>query len=122
MVDNEFLLYEKDEITFFKKYMIMSHILVSNQGNSKIEALAFLTCYYFQIISGYFSPQLGILDKSNPIDKFLSNLEKGLRLKNLFTNDLKSYKMACYFLITFILVCGIYFYIVVFFCHKTIFL
>ena len=118
MVDNEFLLYEKDEITFFKKYMIMSHILVSNQGNSKIEALAFLTCYYFQIISGYFSPQLGILDKSNPIDKFLSNLEKGLRLKNLFTNDLKSYKMACYFLITFILVCGIYFSIVVFFITK----
>ena len=115
MEDNEFLLYEKDEITFFKKYMIMSHILVSNQGNSKIEALAFLTCYYFQIISGYFSPQLGILDKSNPIDKFLSNLEKGLRLKNLFTNDLKSYNNIYLSLWNLFFNCC-------FFCHKTIFL
>ena len=72
MSDNEFLLYEKDNIPFFKKYLIMQHLLVSNQGNSQLEAFAFLSFYYIQYISGYFSPQLGILNPTNSIDKFLN--------------------------------------------------
>ena len=41
MSDNEFLLYEKDNIPFFKKYLIMQHLLVTNQGNSQLEAFVF---------------------------------------------------------------------------------
>jgi len=112
MSDNEFLLYEKDNIPFFKKYLIMQHLLVSNQGNSQLEAFAFLSFYYIQYISGYFSPQLGILNQTNSIDKFLSKIEKVFRLKNLFRNDYNNYKITCYFFTFFLFLSGIYYILI----------
>jgi len=94
MSDNDFKFYDNDEITFFSKYLYIQHLLVSNQGNSQLEAFIFLSCYYIQFISGYFSPQLGILNETNSIDKFLTKIEKIARLKNLFRNNEAHYKFA----------------------------
>ncbi len=112
MSDNEFLLYEKDNIPFFKKYLILQHLLVTNQGNSQLEAFAFLSFYYIQFISGYFSPQLGVLNQTNSIDKFLSKIEKVSRLKNLFRHDYNNYKITCYIFTLIIFISGIYFILI----------
>ena len=121
MSDNDFKFYDNDEITFFSKYLYIQHLLVSNQGNSQLEAFIFLSCYYIQFISGYFSPQLGILNETNSIDKFLTKIEKIARLKNLFRNNEAHYKFACYFFIVFLLICGLYYIIVIFFSQKETF-
>jgi hypothetical protein len=44
MSDNDFKFYDNDEITFFSKYLYIQHLLVSNQGNSQLEAFIFLSC------------------------------------------------------------------------------
>ena len=121
MSEHDFQFYEKDEIPFFLKYIQLQHVLVSNQGNSQLEAFIFLSFYYIQFISGYFSPQLGILNETNSIDKFLSKIEKITRLKNLFRNNESHYKFACYFFILFLLICGIYYILVIFFAQKDTF-
>ena len=113
MSENEFLLYEKDEMPFFKKYLFIQHILVSNQGNSQFEAFFLLSFYYIQLISGYFSPQLGLLNDKNTIDKYLLYIEKITRLKNLFRNSVYGYKAACYFLISILFFVGIYYGILI---------
>ena len=121
MSENDFQFYEKDEFSFFYKYFKTQHVLVSNQGNSQLEAFIFLSFYYIQFISGYFSPQLGILNETNAIDKFLSKIEKITRLKNFFRNNESHYKFACYFFILFLLVCGIYYGLLIFFSQKEVF-
>ena len=114
MSDSNFLLYEKDNIPFFKKYLIMQHLLVTNQGNSQLEAFVFLSFYYIQFISGYFSPQLGVLNQTNSIDKFLSKIEKVSRLKNLFRNDYNNYKLTCYFFTFLLFLLGIYYILIIY--------
>ena len=113
MTNEEIELYEKEKIPFFERYIILSDIFVSNQGHSKNNIIIYLSIFYLQIISGFFSPQLGILKSNKKINKILINVEKYIRLKNLFRNDYKSFKFTGYILFTFLIVSGIYFFILI---------
>ena len=85
--------------SIFSKYLHIQHSLVSNQGNLQFEVFIFLCCYYIQFILGYFTTQLGILNETNSIDKFLSKKEKISRLKYCFRNNELHYKFILYFLL-----------------------
>ena len=111
MSDDEILLSEKDNLPIIERFLILSDIFVSNHGNSKIIVFFYLTFFYIQIISGFFSPQLGILNIDNKVDKFLNDIEKFTRLKNLFRNDFYNYKVCAYILFFFFIFSSIYFYI-----------
>ena len=113
MSDEEIETYEKDKLTFFERYILLSDIFLSNQGKSKIEIIFYLTFFYLQLLSGFFSPQLGMLDTDNKIDSFLLYIEKITRLKNFFRNDYKNYKRAAYCLFFFFLISGSYFYFLI---------
>ena len=102
MSDEEIETYEKDKLTFFERYILLSDIFLSNQGKSKIEIIFYLTFFYLQLLSGFFSPQIGMLDTDNKIDSFLLYIEKITRLKNFFRNDYKNYKRAAYCLFFFL--------------------
>ena len=109
MSNDEIELYEGDELSYFERFVILSDIFVTNQSNSKIEVFFYLCFFYLQLISGFFSPQIGILKMNNSIDKFLSYIEKITRLKNLFKHNFSQYKIISYFLFIFFNVSGIYF-------------
>ena len=111
MSDDEISLSEKDNLSITERFLILSDIFVSNHGNSKLIVFFYLTFFYIQIISGFFSPQLGLLNIDNKVDKFLNDIEKFTRLKNLFRNDYKNYKICGYILFFFFIFVGIYFYI-----------
>ena len=113
MSDEEIETYEKDKLTFFERYILLSDIFLSNQGKSKIEIIFYLTFFYLQLLSGFFSPQIGMLDTDNKIDSFLLYIEKITRLKNFFRNDYKNYKRAAYCLFFFFLISGSYFYFLI---------
>ena len=113
MTDEEIQLYEKDDLPLFERYIILSDIFVSNQGNSRIEILLYLSIFYLQIICGFFSPQLGILKSNNEIDNFLIHIEKLMRIKNFFRNDYNNYKIIGYTLFIFFIVSAIYFLILI---------
>ena len=111
MSDDEISLSEKDNLSITERFLILSDIFVSNHGNSKLIVFFYLTFFYIQIISGFFSPQLGLLNIDNKVDKFLNDIEKFTRLKNLFRNDYKNYKICGYILFFFFIFFGIYFYL-----------
>ena len=111
MSDEEIILSEKDNLSITERFLILSDIFVSNHGNSKLSVFFYLSFFYIQIISGFFSPQLGILNTDNQVDKFLNNIEKFTRLKNFFRNDYNNYKVCGYILFFFFIFTGIYFYI-----------
>ena len=110
MSDDDIELYEGDELTFFERFIILSDIFVTNQSNSKIEIFFYLCFFYLQLISGFFSPQLGILKMDNSVDKFLSYIEKITRLKNYFRNNFSQFKIISYFLFFFFIISGFYFF------------
>ena len=101
MSDEEIILSEKDNLSITERFLILSDIFVSNHGNSKLSVFFYLSFFYIQIISGFFSPQLGILNTDNQVDKFLNNIEKFTRLKNFFRNDYNNYKVCGYILFFF---------------------
>ena len=103
MSDEEIETYEKEKLTFFERYILLSDIFVSNQGKSKIEIIFYLTFFYLQLLSGFFSPQIGMLNNDNKIDSFLLYIEKITRLKNIFRNDYKNFKRVAYCLFFFFL-------------------
>ena len=113
MSDDDIELYEGDELTFFERFIILSDIFVTNQSNSKIEIFFYLCFFYLQLISGFFSPQLGILKMDNSVDKFLSYIEKITRLKNYFRNNFSQFKIISYFLFFFFIISGIYFFFLI---------
>ena len=103
MSEDEIELYEGDELSFFERFIILSDIFVTNQSNSRIEIFFYLCFFYLQLISGFFSPQIGILKMDNSVDKFLSYIEKLTRLKNFFRNNFSQYKIISYCLFFFLL-------------------
>ena len=109
MSEDEIELYEGDELSFFERFIILSDIFVTNQSNSRIEIFFYLCFFYLQLISGFFSPQIGILKMDNSVDKFLSYIEKLTRLKNFFRNNFSQYKIISYCLFFFFIISGIYF-------------
>ena len=110
-MSKEFKLFERESVTFSEKFYILMDLLISNQANSRMECVLFMGVYYLQIISGFFSEQLGVFDKdNNTSDKILTWVEKILRFKDLFVNKYKYFKVAIIFLFVMIILFSILFF------------
>ena len=58
----EFSLFDKDTRTFKESFYILMDLLISNQASSRAECVIFMGIYYLQILTGFFSEQVGIFD------------------------------------------------------------
>ena len=84
----EIILYQKDEISFKYKFYILMDLLITNQAESRFESYLLFGIFYFQIISIFFSENVGVFYPQNSkSDKILNFIQKILRLKDLFKND-----------------------------------
>ena len=84
----EILLFQKDKLSFKQKFYVLMDLLITNQVQSRIESFILLGIFYLQIITSFFSTQIGILDyqKSNS-DKFLNLIQRIIHLKDLLANN-----------------------------------
>ena len=86
MAKDIFLFY-KDELSFKNKFFRLMNLLISKQSESRAESFLLLTIFYLQIISSFFSEQLGVFSSSNgKSDNILIFIGKVIRLKGLFEN------------------------------------
>ena len=84
---NDIFLFYKDELTFKKKFFRLMNLLISKQSESREESFLLLTIFYLQILSSFFSEQLGVFSSSNgKSDNILIFIGKAIRLKGLFEN------------------------------------
>ena len=108
----ELQLFLKDELTFREKFYKLMDLLISNQGNFKFEAIIFMSIYYLQILSLFYSEQVQVFDpKNSKSDLFLSYLEKIIRIKNLLRNNYKGLNILIYVLLILIIIFILYFLI-----------
>ena len=86
--NSKLLLYEQHYISFKDKFYLFMDLLITTQHSSHLECFIFLTIFYFQHITGFFSIQANFLKPHiHSIDNILSYIEKIFRLKNLFLNN-----------------------------------
>lgn len=112
-MSKEFLLFEKEEINFFTKFMKLQDLLVTNKSTSKLECIILFTIFYIQTISGFFAANLGVLDiKNSSSDGYLNYLNKILRIKDLFLEDYASFKIVLIFLLIFMISATVYYFYV----------
>ena len=101
----EIILFQKDEISFKYKFFILMDLLITNQAESRFESYLLFGIFYFQIISIFFSENVGVFDpQKSKSDKILNFIEKILRLKDLFKNDyydLKIIEIIIFFILIF---------------------
>ena len=93
-MEKEIILFERDELDFKSKFYILIDILITNQSESKFESFLLIGIFHLQIISSFFSEQIGIFDPENSkSDKVLNIFEKILRIKALFINNYNNMKI-----------------------------
>ena len=109
-------LFQKEILTFKEKFYILMDLLISNQNPSRIESIMFIGIYHIQIISGFFSQQIGIFkkDKYNT-DKILYYIQKISRFKDILINKYSNYRIFIFFFLILIFLFIIYFSII---CSK----
>ena len=84
----EILLFQRDELSFRNKFFILMDLLISNQVESRLESFLLLGIFYLQIITSFFSEQIGVLDYQNSkSDTFLKYIQNIIRIKDLFNNN-----------------------------------
>ena len=84
----DIILFNKDELTFKNKFYRLMDILISKQAESRGESFLLLTIFYLQILSSFFSVQIGVFDSENgKSDKILYTIEKIIRVKGLFKDS-----------------------------------
>ena len=84
-MSKDMLLFDKDELTFKYKFYRLMDILITKQVESRSESFLLLTIFYLQILSSFFSDQIGVFNIQNgKSDTILFYLEKIIRVKGLF--------------------------------------
>ena len=90
----DIILFNKDELTYKNKFYRLMDLLISKQAESLGESYLLLTIFYLQILSSFFSDQIGVFKSSNgKSDQVLSYIEKIIRLKGLFRNYYSSLRI-----------------------------
>ena len=94
---NEIKLFLNDKPSIKERFLILMNLLVNNQSESRLESIVFFIIFYFQTISGFFSPQIGILDPdNNTSDKILVNIEKIIRFKEIVKDNKEGFEGFIY--------------------------
>ena len=116
MSSNEFTLFSRDKLSIKNKFYYLMDLLITNQNSSRTEALFFMTIFYSQIISGFYSEYLGIFKpKDYTSDKILNYIEKIVRIKNLFKDNYSSFKK---FMIIFLIITVFFTFHFILTCYK----
>lgn len=105
-MDKEITLFQKDELTFKLKFYTLIYILIMNQSESRFESFLLMGIFCLQIISSFFSEQVGVFDSENSKSDFVLNtIEKIFRFKGLFNNNFEYFNIfqLILFIITIIL-------------------
>ena len=90
----EMKLFLKEDLSFKHKFYILMDLLISNQSETRVESFLFMGIFYLQIISTFFSEQIGIFNpKTSKSDQILNYIEKIIRIKDLLQNDYNIYKI-----------------------------
>ena len=91
----ELSLFEDETISYTKKFYFLMDLIVSNQQGSKIEIFIFFGIFYAQIISSFFSHNLGVFNKDNSFsDNILCIIEKIMRIKDILIDDYNILKIT----------------------------
>ena len=80
--------------------------LITHKSDSKTECILFIIISYTQLISGFFSEQVGILKNEENPDNYLMLLQRVIRVRDLFINSFSVYSILLYvfFIILIILI------------------
>jgi len=104
MAKDIFLFY-KDELSFKNKFYRLMNLLILKQSESRGESFLLLTIFYLQILSSFFSEQLGVFSSSNgKSDNILIFIGKVIRLKGLFEKYYDSIIMIKYIIFMLIII------------------
>ena len=110
-MSKEIEFYDKNTINEKTKFFRYMDSLVTHKTFSRSESILMIIIFYTQIISGFFSEQVGIL-KSNVIpDKYLMLLQKIIRIRDLFENSYNVFCVILIFLFVFLIIFTILFII-----------
>ena len=105
-------LFLEDEFCFQKKFYILMDLLILNQSDSIFESFLFLSIFYLQIISSFFSEQLGVFNPKNAkSDEILNYIQKIIRFKDLFKNNYDNFQILEITLFIIIIIMIIHFLI-----------
>lgn len=109
-MSKEFLLFEKDNISFTSKFMRLQDLLILNKSSSRLECFMLFGIFYLQTLSGFFSLNIGVLDTANSSsDNYLNYFERVIRIKDLFNENYNAFKV-CLFLIFIVLIISTFYY------------
>lgn len=93
------------------------HLLVSNQASSNAETFLFFGIFYIQLLSGFFSNYIGVLEiEGSKFDKILNYFEKIFRVKDLFGNNYTEFRVFFYLFVILFVIFTIFFIIL---CSQT---
>ena len=84
--------YVSEKVKFYR-YM---DTLISHKSDSKTECILFIIISYTQLISGFFSEQIGILKNEENPDNYLMLLQRVIRVRDLFVDSFSVYSILLY--------------------------
>ena len=73
---------ENEQISSKKKFIIMFDILTSNMNLENLLNIIFLSIYYLQILSAFYSKHLNVFDENDTSDNILIIINKLLRIRD----------------------------------------
>ena len=108
------LFYDNKHIDYKTRFFILMNLLASNQSNSLLELLFFLTFFYGQFISLFFSVKFKVFNtEENTSDYILNIIYKILKFDVIFiTKDKNYYEFILYLFLSFYIIIFLYFLIV----------
>ena len=105
----------KEDLSLREKFYKLMNILITNQPQTRFEALFFHIVNYIQILSVFYSEQTKVFNpKKSKSDLFLTTIEKIFRIKNLFRNNPVILERLVYCLIIILIIIIIYFFVICF--------
>ena len=78
---------DKDDHTYYEKMKILVNLLVQHKSTTRAESFILFCCYYSQLLSGFFSTNLKLLNTNYTSDKYLNYIYQILRVKELFYDN-----------------------------------
>ena len=105
-------LYITEELPLEMKFFYMMDLLITNQVESRVESFIFMGIFYLQILSSFWAKQINVFDIENSIsDRILNYISRIVRIKDLFIDNYKGFKVLFYIMFVFVLLLIIHFFL-----------
>ena len=121
-MNGDIILYTTNEITFKEKFYYLMNLLISKQADTRLEAIFYIIIFYLQILSSFFSENLGVFSgKNGKSDLILIFIKKIIRVKDLFSNYYHYYSVVKIIFYIIIPICIIHFIVSCYYTTRTSF-